>query len=124
MNATHRALVMDAPGAPLRWDVRPTPEPLPGEVLVQVRGSSLNYHDLVTLSGLIPGPWPRVPMTDGAGTPLRSTYFYTMYLFDHAFGFLNMGYACAMAWVLFLMISTLTLVANHFVRDRIVYGAN
>lgn len=63
-------------------------------------------------------------MTDGAGTPLRATYFYTMYLFDHAFTYLNMGYACAMAWVLFLMISTLTLVANYFVRDRIVYGAN
>jgi NADPH:quinone reductase-like Zn-dependent oxidoreductase len=32
-----------------------------------VRASSLNYHDLVNLLGLIPGPWPRVPMTDGAG---------------------------------------------------------
>lgn len=63
-------------------------------------------------------------MTDGAGTPLRSTYFYTMYLFDHAFTYLNMGYACAMAWILFLMISTLTLVANHLVRDKIVYGGN
>jgi len=63
-------------------------------------------------------------MTDGTGTPLRSTYFYTMYLFDQAFGFLNMGYACAMAWVLFVMIMTLTLIANHFLRSRIVYGAN
>lgn len=63
-------------------------------------------------------------MTDGAGTPLRSTYFYTMYLFDQAFAFLNMGYACAMAWVLFLMILALTLLANYFLRSRIVYGSN
>jgi NADPH:quinone reductase-like Zn-dependent oxidoreductase len=27
----------------------------------------MNYHDLVNLMGLINGPWPRVPMTDGAG---------------------------------------------------------
>ncbi len=63
-------------------------------------------------------------MTDGMGTPLRSTYFYTMYLFDQAFGFLNMGYACAMAWVLFVMILAVTLVAHWLVRDHIVYGAN
>ena len=46
---------------------RPIPEPGPGEVVVRVRASSLNYHDLVNLLGLIHGPWPRVPMTDGAG---------------------------------------------------------
>ncbi len=63
-------------------------------------------------------------MTDGTGTPLRSTYFYTMYLFDQAFGFLNMGYACAMAWVLFLMVMALTLIAHYFLRSRIVYGGN
>ena len=27
----------------------------------------MNYHDLVNLMGLIRGPWPRVPMTDGCG---------------------------------------------------------
>ena len=27
----------------------------------------MNYHDLVNLIGLIRGPWPRVPMTDGCG---------------------------------------------------------
>jgi NADPH:quinone reductase-like Zn-dependent oxidoreductase len=27
----------------------------------------MNYHDLVNLLGLIEGPWPRVPMSDGAG---------------------------------------------------------
>jgi NADPH:quinone reductase-like Zn-dependent oxidoreductase len=36
-------------------------------VLVKVNASSLNFHDNVNLMGLLPGPWPRVPMTDGAG---------------------------------------------------------
>jgi multiple sugar transport system permease protein len=46
----------------------------------------------------------------GAG-PNRSTYFYTMYLFDNAFGFFKMGYASAMAWVQLLIILTLTALA-------------
>jgi len=60
-------MVMDGPGRALRLDTRPIPEPGPGEALVRVRASSMNYHDLVNLMGLINGPWPRVPMTDGAG---------------------------------------------------------
>ncbi|MDX2176405.1 MAG: sugar ABC transporter permease [Candidatus Sumerlaeia bacterium] len=63
-------------------------------------------------------------MTDGAGGPLRSTTFYTMYLFDHAFSYLNMGYACAMAWVLFAIIASLSAVAHRLTQDRVIYGAN
>ena len=64
------ALVMPAAGAALRFEERPVPEPGPGEALVRVRAVSLNYHDQVNLLGLITGPqhpWPRVPMSDGAG---------------------------------------------------------
>lgn len=44
------------------------PAPGPGEVQVRIGGSSLNYHDYVTLSGLIPWvEYPRVPLSDGAG---------------------------------------------------------
>ena len=61
------AMVMPGPGTALELTERPVPEPGPGEAIVRVRASSLNYHDLVNLMGLIDGPWPRVPMTDGAG---------------------------------------------------------
>src|SRR4051794_32535491 len=60
-------MVMPGPGAALEPTERPVPDPGPGEAIVRVRGSNLNYHDLVNLMGLIEGPWPRVPMTDGAG---------------------------------------------------------
>lgn len=66
MPDTYDAMVMPGPGA-LRLETRPIPEPGPGEVVVRVRASSLNYHDAVNLLGLLDGPWPRVPMTDGAG---------------------------------------------------------
>ena len=61
------AMVMPGAGADRVAEDRPVPEPGPGEAIVRVHASSLNYHDLVNLMGLINGPWPRVPMTDGAG---------------------------------------------------------
>ena len=51
---------------------RPSPEPGPGEVLVRIRASALNYRDLMTIldpeSRAI--PYPRVPNSDGAGEVL------------------------------------------------------
>jgi NADPH:quinone reductase-like Zn-dependent oxidoreductase len=41
--------------------------PGPGEVLVRVRASSLNYHDYCVVVGQIPAADGRVPMSDGAG---------------------------------------------------------
>jgi NADPH:quinone reductase-like Zn-dependent oxidoreductase len=62
-----RAIVMNGPGAPLETVHRSVEQPGPGQVLVRVRASSLNFHDNINLMGLLPGPWPRVPMSDGAG---------------------------------------------------------
>ena len=65
--AFQKARVMNGPGAPLETVDRSVAEPGPGQVLVKVRASSLNFHDKINLMGLLPGPWPRVPMSDGAG---------------------------------------------------------
>ena len=45
------------------------------------------------------------------GGPARSTYFFTMYLYDNAFSYLKMGYASAMAWVQLLIVLGLTALA-------------
>ncbi|MGI4789722.1 MAG: carbohydrate ABC transporter permease [Janthinobacterium lividum] len=42
------------------------------------------------------------------GGPEDSTHFYALYLFETAWRYLDMGYASAMAWVLFLVIMTIT----------------
>lgn len=47
------------------------------------------------------------------GGPARATLFYTMNLYDTAFRYLKMGYACAMAWILFLIILVLTWAATR-----------
>lgn len=44
------------------------------------------------------------------GGPANSTLFYGLYLFQNAFAYFRMGYACAMAWVLFLLTLLATLV--------------
>src|ERR1700688_2505498 len=48
---------------------RDLPSPGAGEVLVRVRASSLNFRDMMILSGTYPMPIPlgRVPLSDGAG---------------------------------------------------------
>lgn len=47
----------------------PIPTPGPGEVLVNVRASTLNYRDLIILEGHYPAfiPAGRIPLSDGAG---------------------------------------------------------
>lgn len=42
------------------------------------------------------------------GGPLDSTLFYALYLFRCAFSYFDMGYACALAWVLLVIIALAT----------------
>ena len=61
-------------------------------------------------------------MTGGAdGTPARSTLLYALYLFSTAFYDLRMGYACALAWVLFLIIVSCTLLVSRGFTRRTQY---
>ncbi|HSV74155.1 MAG TPA: sugar ABC transporter permease [Chthonomonadales bacterium] len=55
------------------------------------------------------------------GSPARSTYFYTMYLFDNAFRFHKMGYAAAMGWIMFLLILGLTMAALRLSERHVHY---
>src|SRR5690606_29878589 len=48
-------------------------------------------------------------MTGGRGTPADSTMFYALYMYRNAFVYLKMGYASAMAWMMFVVILVSTL---------------
>lgn len=54
------------------------------------------------------------------GGPVHSTLFYVLYLFQTAFESLRMGYASAMAWILFFVIVGVSLV-QLVVSRRLVY---
>ncbi|HTG70087.1 MAG TPA: sugar ABC transporter permease [Candidatus Udaeobacter sp.] len=42
------------------------------------------------------------------GGPINSTYMYALYLYDRAFGRLQMGYASALAWIMLVIIAVCT----------------
>jgi multiple sugar transport system permease protein len=44
------------------------------------------------------------------GGPVESTLFYNLYLYYNAFRFQRMGYASALAWILFIIVLALTLL--------------
>ncbi|MCL2472223.1 MAG: ABC transporter permease, partial [Treponema sp.] len=53
-------------------------------------------------------------ISNGTGRPLDSTLFYTLYLYIKAFRQFAMGYASAMAWVLLVIIASLTALNFYF----------
>jgi len=54
----------------------------------------------------------------------RSALFYAVYLYQNAFEYRQMGYACAMAWVLFVLILMLTWLATRSTRRLIYYAGD
>jgi multiple sugar transport system permease protein len=57
--------------------------------------------------------------TDGG--PLDATLFYVLYIYRQAFSFFRMGYASALAWVLFVIILVLTLLIVRSSRHWVYY---
>jgi multiple sugar transport system permease protein len=63
-------------------------------------------------------------ISGGTGGPADSTMFYTMYLFRSGFYSFKMGYASAMAWMLFVMILILTLLVWRGSERHIYYAGH
>jgi multiple sugar transport system permease protein len=60
------------------------------------------------------------PSTQASGGATDAALFYLIYLFQQAFQFLHMGYASAMAWLLFVIVMIITAVQVR-VSKRFVY---
>ncbi len=58
------------------------------------------------------------------GGPLKSTYLLPLYIYDKAFKSFDMGYASAIAWVLFVIIMVLTLVAFWSSKKWVYYAGD
>jgi len=61
-------------------------------------------------------------MTGGTGFPANSTLFYSIYMYKQAFQYFNMGYASAMAWLLFVTTLIVTLVIFRSARLWVFYA--
>jgi multiple sugar transport system permease protein len=55
------------------------------------------------------------------GGPQNATLFYVLYLYRVGFQFLNMGYAAALAWVLFFIILIFTVIIFRTVGRQVYY---
>jgi len=58
------------------------------------------------------------------GGPVNSTLFYALYLFRTAFVYLRMGYASAMAWILFIIIVFFTYLVFKTSGRWVFYGGD
>ncbi|NNC13899.1 sugar ABC transporter permease [Planctomonas sp. JC2975] len=66
-------------------------------IILQLIGAFQSFTQAFVVSG-------------GTGGPSDSTMFYTLYLYQQGFNQFNMGYASAMAWLLFIIIAIITAV--------------
>lgn len=56
----------------LRLVERDVPRPGIGEVLIKVSASSLNFHDYLVVTGVLPAAEGRVPLSDGVGEVIET----------------------------------------------------
>jgi len=63
-------------------------------------------------------------ISNGTGGPVRSTLFYTLYLYQRGFSDFQMGYASAMAWVLLVVIGLVTLMLFRTSNAWVHYGGD
>jgi ABC-type sugar transport system permease subunit len=61
-------------------------------------------------------------ISNGRGDPDRATLFFNLNLYREAFAFFNMGYASALAWILFVIVLGLTLVLFRTSRSWVYEG--
>jgi len=63
-----------------------------------------------------------IPWLLTQGGPMNSTEFYTVHLYRNAFIYLRMGKASAMAWILFIIIVTFTIILFKTSARWVYYG--
>jgi multiple sugar transport system permease protein len=77
-------------------------------VTVPMLSPTIFFNVVTGLIGAFQFFVPAFIMTNGG--PVKATYFYNFNLYEKAFQWLEMGYASAMAWILFAIIIVLTLL--------------
>ncbi len=86
----------------------------------------LSPHLLFALvTGLIAGFQfftPVFVLTNGTGGPAGRTLVSGLYLYQNAFQFFKVGYASAIAWVLFIIVGLATVLVFRLVGRRVYYG--
>ncbi|MFF1879599.1 carbohydrate ABC transporter permease [Leifsonia sp. NPDC058230] len=99
-----------------RFITWPTVSPV---TLFQVIVTVIAYLQIFTQPYLL----TQTRLNEASGGPGQSMISYAMYLYQNAFVFLKMGYASAMAWVLFLITLVITLLLLWSSKKWVHYGS-
>ncbi|MET0695704.1 MAG: sugar ABC transporter permease [Propionibacteriaceae bacterium] len=62
--------------------------------------------------------------TSGSGSPAGSTLVAGLYLYQNAFSYFKIGYASAMAWVLFVLAAASAVLVFRTIGRRVYYGGS
>ncbi|GCE06113.1 carbohydrate ABC transporter permease [Dictyobacter aurantiacus] len=69
------------------------------------------FNLILQMVGAFQAFTPAFVVSGGSGGPLDSTLFYTLYVYQQGFGYLQMGYASAMSWILLVAIGVFSVIA-------------
>lgn len=61
------------------------------------------------------------PYVMTGGGPQYSTYCYSLYIYENAFRYFKMGYASALAWIMFIIILVLTILQVYLSKKWVYY---
>jgi ABC-type sugar transport system permease subunit len=84
----------------------------------------LFYNLIIILIGTFQYFTQAFVITNGRGDPDRATLFFNLNLYREAFQFYNMGYASALAWLLFVIVLGLTILLFRTAGSWVYEGAD
>jgi len=93
-------------------------------ITIPLMSPVLLYNLVIVLIGTFQYFTQAYVMTNGRGDPNNATLFINLVLFREGFVFNNMGYAAAIAWLLFAIVLILALLLFRFARRRVYYAGD
>jgi multiple sugar transport system permease protein len=93
-------------------------------ITIPLMSPVLLYNLVIVLIGTFQYFTQAYVMTNGRGDPNNATLFVNLVLFREGFVFNNMGYAAAIAWLLFAIVLGLALLLFRFARRRVYYAGD
>jgi multiple sugar transport system permease protein len=91
-------------------------------ITIPLMSPVLFYNLVIVLIGTFQYFTQAFVLTNGRGDPNNATLFINLVLFREGFVFNHMGYAAAVAWLLFVVVLGLTLLLFAFARKRVYYA--
>src|SRR5690349_18615493 len=91
-------------------------------ITVPLMSPVLLYNLVIILIGTFQYFTQAYTMTNGRGDPNNATLFVNLVLYREGFVFNHMGYAAAIAWLLFVIVLVLTVALFWFARKKVYYA--